>query len=316
MRIFLLASALVLALVPVQASAQDAPAATAPARWLQVDAVAVDRQGTPVTDLKPDEVEIWLERYRIPLESLTVLSDLDARRRRSIVLVLDDMTLPSELVPRARGLAQRLVKALEPGDHMAIVTLSGGGMKVTDDRAVLLRALESYGVRTALPIRPDDLAAQVLNTLTTVSRETAEWPGHRRTIVGIGPGWVFDTPIPPSPVSGDLRDEWTTAVRAMALANAALYVIDPGGVGSTRAMGGAGGLARDTGGHAFVNTNDLDGAADRIMREAVSYYIVRFEDPPFFRTAPLRQLEVRVRRPNVTMRARQLIAGAPDSPRR
>ena len=58
-----------------------------------------------------------------------------------------------------------------------------------------------------------------------------------------------------------------------------------------------------------MNSNDAPGAIDRIMTEASSYYIVQVEDPPFFRTAPLRKLDVRTKRPDVTLRARRLIPG-------
>ena len=151
--------------------------------------------------------------------------------------------------------------------------------------------------------------------LTAIARQAAELPGHRRTVVAIGSGWVFHTPIPPPTVARDLRDEWTTAMRSMALANVTLYVIDPSGVGGAPSMSGAIGMARETGGHAFLNTNDVNGAVDRIMREAVSYYILRFEDPPFFRTAPLRKLDVRAKRRDLTVRARQLIPGTPADKR-
>ena len=131
-------------------------------------------------------------------------------------------------------------------------------------------------------------------------------------MITIGPGWVFDTPIPPPSVARNLRDEWTTTVRAMAYSNIALYVIDPGGVGSSGTTGGAAGLARDTGGLAFINTNDIPAAIDRVMKEASGYYILQFEDPPFFRTAPLRKLDLRTRRSDVTLRARRLIPGTPS----
>nr|MDQ3420658.1 hypothetical protein [Acidobacteriota bacterium] len=62
-------------------------------------------------------------------------------------------------------------------------------------------------------------------------------------------------------------------------------------------------------GYAFLNTNDVGGAIDRIMNEASSYYILKFEDPPLFRTAPLRKLELKTRRKDVTLRARRLIPG-------
>jgi VWFA-related protein len=280
-----------------------------------VDAVAVDRKGNPVADLRPGDVEIWLEQYRIPLESMTVLTKDDERRRRTIVLLLDDITLAPELMPRAREAGRHLVEALEPEDRMAVVTLTGASIKSTDDRAALRRAIDAYGPRATEPLRPDDLAARVLNMLTAIARQAAELPGHRRTVVAIGPAWVFDTPIPPSTLARDLRDEWTSATRSMALANVTLYVIDPTGVGGAPSTSGTIGMARETGGYAFLNTNDVTGAVDRIMREAVSYYILRFEDPPFFRTAPLRKLDVRVKRRDVTVRARQLIPGTTASKR-
>lgn len=282
-----------------------------PAKLIELDAVAVDRQGGAVTDLKPGDIEVWLEQYRLPLESMTVLSHEDPRRRRTIVLLLDDITITPDLLPRARNVASRFIEALEPGDQMTIATLTGGGTGSTGDRARLRQALGRFGLRANAPLRPEELAAHVLTTYTAISRQVAELPGHRRTIVGIGSGWVFDTPIPHAAGGRNLREEWTTAVRAMAFSNAALYVIDPGGVGTTRAAAGTSGMARESGGFAFLNTNDLDGAVDRIMAEAVSYYILRIADPPFFRAAPLRKVDVRTTRRDVTIRARALIPGHP-----
>nr|MBA3640907.1 hypothetical protein [Acidobacteriota bacterium] len=60
------------------AGARPAPSqdpARAKAQILEVDAVAVDRHGKPVADLRAEDVEIWLEGYRLPLQSLTVLSE-------------------------------------------------------------------------------------------------------------------------------------------------------------------------------------------------------------------------------------------------
>ena len=88
-----------------------------------------------------------------------------------------------------------------------------------------------------------------------------EIPGRRKVIVAIGAGWLFDTPLPP-PSLRDLHDEWLTAMRAMAAANASLYVIDPVGLRPAGGLsyGGDSGFANETGGYAFVNTNDLAAA--------------------------------------------------------
>ena len=295
-------------LIATPATPQN-PTAAAKALMLELDVVAVDGQGKPVADLKPGDVEVWLESYRLPLQSLTVLSDNDERRRRSVILILDDMTVAHEMIPRIRRSATEVIERLEPGDRLSFGLLSDGGILTTATPAVVRQAIDRFNVRASAPWRADDLSVHVFATLTNIARQVAETPGRRKTLITVGPGWVFDTPIPPPSVSRNLRAEWTTTLRDMALSNVVLYVLDPGGVGSSPVSGGTVGLARDTGGHAFMNSNDVPGAIDRIMAEASNYYVVHVEDPPFFRTAPLRKVDVRTKRKDVTLRARTLIAG-------
>ena len=115
----------------------------------------------------------------------------------------------------------------------------------------------------------------MLKTLGALSRQMVEVGSQRKTIVAIGSGWVFDRPIPPPAVGLDPRKEWIAAMQAMALSNVSLYVIDPTGVAMSRRVdAGGSGFARETGGFAFISTNDLDGAADKIMREAANYYLL------------------------------------------
>jgi hypothetical protein len=87
-----------------------------------------------------------------------------------------------------------------------------------------------------------------------------------------------------------------------------VYAIEPGCVGTSR-FGSSGGFANETGGHAFVNTNDFNGAVEQVMREAGSYYIIEVADPPIQRKADLRELEVRILRRGVTMRVRRQMPG-------
>jgi len=95
----------------------------------------------------------------------------------------------------------------------------------------------------------------------------------------------------------------------MAAANVNLYVIDPAGVSVARADSGGTGFARETGGLAFIATNDLNAAADRILRDAANYYLIGVGDPPVGRGADLREIDVRVLRKGVTVRARRTITG-------
>jgi VWFA-related protein len=275
---------------------------------IHIHAVATDRRGNPVTDLRPDEFEVWINVYQVPIQTVTVISPASARRR-AFVLLLDDLATGPELALRVREAARRFVAKLAPGDEMAVVPLNGGATKSTDDRARLLRAIDAYSGLTAGMLPFDRLGEHVLNTFTSVSRQFSEVAGTK-VFVGIGTGWVFDTPVPHPGIGRDVRQEWGQAMRALALANATVYVIDPGGVGTAPfATGGASGFASETGGYAFLNTNDYDAAADRILRETSNYYVLDVADPPIGRKADLRELDVRVKRDGVTVRARKWIPG-------
>jgi len=284
--------------------AQDRPAST---RLLDIDIVAVDRDGQPVADLRPGDVEVWINEYRVPVESLEWVTPASSQAGRMIVLLMDDLTLDPTMVGRARDVANHFVGRMQPEDRMAVVMLNGGAMELTSDPARLRRRIDSLRQSLGV-IAVDQLGEHLLRTVDALARSLIEAPGKRKTIVGIGSAWLLDTPVPPAGMGRDLRREWFDALRSLALADASFYVIDPRGVGASRQIA-AQGFARETGGHAFVNTNDLDGAADRILREAANYYVVRVGDPPVGRKSQLRDLDVRTSRKDVTIRARRAIPG-------
>jgi VWFA-related protein len=300
--------ALLAAAAAASAPAQ-APVERVPGR-IVIDVVAVDRNGVPVMDLKRDEIEVWIGHFRVPIDTFTpVTPATDDKGGRVLVLLLDDVTLPLQMVPRARDVARRFVSRMLPGDQMAVVTLNGAGMESTSDQARLRKAVDAYDVRLAGVNRIDQLGQHVLKTVASISRQLVEAADQRKTIVAIGSGWLLDRPIPPPQVGQSLLPEWIDAMRIMALANVNLYVIDPAGVGVTRVGGGNSGFAHETGGFAFLNTNDLNGAADRILRETASYYMIGVGDPPVGGTG-LREMEVRVLRRGVTIRARRAVPGS------
>ena len=294
------------------AHAQKPPAAP-PGPRLHISAVAFDRDDRPVDDLRASDMEVWIGGYRVPIETLTVIDPTSAGQPgRLTVLLLDDTTLPPGLIPRVKDIARRFVERMAPGDEMAIVALNGDTMESSGDRNVLLRSIDAVGLLQASGVqRVDDVGAHVLKTVAVLSQQLLERPGGRKTIVGIGPARLFDTPIPNPIVGRDLRPEWTEAMRATASAGTHFYVIDPGGVGALPAFSGSSGFARETGGHTFVNTNDFTGAVDRIIGEASSYYVITVADPPVRRTSDLRELDVRVLRRGITVRTRRAIVGRP-----
>lgn len=301
----LLALLLLGGLAPVIA-AQDAPAKPI----LEIEAVVVDDDGKPVHDMRPAEFEVWIAGARVPIESVRWVSPSDQERAgRLFVLLLDDVTLDPTLATRTREVAKHFVDGMMPGDRMGVVMLNGGPMEITSEPARLRGHIDR--LRQSLGVTPvDRLGEQLLAKLTGIAQAIVEAPEPRRIIVAIGSAWLLDTPIPPGEIGGgrNLREEWFAATRALALAHAPYYVIDPAGVGARRV--GTHGLARETGGHPFINTNDLDGAADRILQEASHYYVLRVADPPFGRKAVMREADVRTSRRDVTVRARRGIPGA------
>lgn len=296
--------------VPSGGLQTSAPAAQGERRAprIRIDAVAVDRKGAPVVDLRQEEVEVWIGHFRVPTETFTVVTPA-SDEGRLIVLLLDDLTTPPQFGARGKDAARRFVNRLLPGDRMAIVTLNGSAMESTDDKGRLLRMIDAAPLQSAGSIPADRLGAHLLNTISALSRQMAEASDRRKTIVAIGSGWLFDRPMPPPAVGIDPRKEWIGAMQAMALANVNLYVLDPAGLGSRSVDTGSSGFARETGGLAFIATNDLSGAVDRILRESANYYLLEVGDPPVGRGADLRELDVRVLRPGVAVRARKTIVG-------
>src|SRR5689334_14197041 len=89
-------------------------------RGLTIDFVALDRNGAPVADLKPDEVEVWIGQFRAPVRQMTVVTpQADERGGRIIVLLLDDIALRLDSMPKAREAAQRFVDRMGANDQMA-----------------------------------------------------------------------------------------------------------------------------------------------------------------------------------------------------
>ena len=277
-----------------------------------IDAAFVDSKGTPVTDINRDEVQVWIGHFLAPIEDfISVTPDNDAGRgRRYLVLLLDDITTPLALVPRVKEAAKHFVSRMGPNDQMAVVTLDGSGMESTNDHARLLQAIDAYNVRATGVLRRDQLGEQVLKTISALAEALAAAGDQRKTIVAIGRSDIFDRPIPPIAMGLDLKPQWVDAMRAMALANATLYIVDASVLGA-RWMpdSGTAGFAHASGGTAFIGINDLDGAADKILAEAANYYLIGVKAPPVGGKADLSELQVKLKRRGITVRAREAVSG-------
>jgi len=196
---------------------------------------------------------------------------------------------------------------------------------------------------------PND-AERSFNARRTLSalRDTANWMaginGRRKSVIFFSEGIDYDiqdvfNSRGASSVLMDARDSIGSATRS----NVSIYSIDPRGLAglsdefigliepqnSTRVgreQLGTQGIERDlrvaqdslrliaeeTGGLALVNSNDFAGGFERIVRDNSSYYVLGYYTQPDSKSGRFHKVDVRVRRPGLTVRARRGYV-APDA---
>src|SRR4030095_1774986 len=108
------------ALISGALAAQEAP--TVPTR-LALDVVAVGRDGAPVIDLKPDDFEVWISGYRIPVEEVAFMTPETSPR--TIVLLLDNAAVGVDLAPRVKETARAFVSRMGSTDRISVIPVHG-----------------------------------------------------------------------------------------------------------------------------------------------------------------------------------------------
>src|SRR6059058_399869 len=140
---------------------------------VQVDAVVTDSKGKLVTDLKPEEIEIFedgrkqkITHFSLSLEPATATAEPETKSktavtnapplslnrlkpedvRRTIAIVVDDLGLSFESTYYVRRALKKFVdEQMRPGDLVAIIRTSGGMgalQQFTSDKRQLYAAIE------------------------------------------------------------------------------------------------------------------------------------------------------------------------------
>jgi VWFA-related protein len=175
-------------------------------------------------------------------------------------------------------------------------------------------------------------ARQSLNALKNVSEWFSTVRGRRKAILFVSEGIDYDISDFQNPGTSIIMDATRETLAAAARGNVSIYGIDPRGltnladqtieVGSfpddtslglgTQSIqrelflsqGSLRQLSDETGGFAAVNAGDFSTAFDRIVRDNSSYYAMAYY-PPSDKAGKFHKIEVRVRRPELRVRARQ-----------
>jgi VWFA-related protein len=261
---------------------------------------------------------------------------------RVYVIALDEVD--PQLVPRTRLFLRRFVEQHVAANDIAAVVYLGRGrardaQDFTSNRRLLVQAIEKFsGGFSSMPTPAAALAASGplstgenealsrarMRSLRDLTEFMARMRGRRKSMIYVTEtlGDVFGV----LDYNGGARsigfDDLHAAITAATRGNVSIYPVDPrgltagGGSGDAEIApepGGPAGLAHiqelraladATGGFAVVNTNTFDEAFTRIVRENSAYYVLGFTSANDRRDGRYRRLQVRVRRPGLTVRSR------------
>jgi VWFA-related protein len=263
----LLAGSVVLAgeQAPGPAPAQQQPTFKVQVDYVEVDAIATDRAGAVVSDLKKEDFQVIEDGQsqtitaftfvHIPVEQLQrpigaaapIEPDVKDNEHpfdgRLYVMIIDDYhTAFARTVPVKRAAKEFIDKHLGSNDLMAVIHTAGGGktsQELTSNKRLLLASVDrTFGVgpdsATIAKARGQGGAAmnagrslQAVATLDTV-RQVATWFGgiHGRRKTILFMSEGIDSDMTDMTVNDATRD----AIAAATQANVSIYGIDPRGL--------------------------------------------------------------------------------------
>lgn len=374
---------------------------------IQIDVTVTDKKGAIVRDLRSDEIEIYENGKKQDISNFSFISNTrelteeqkknppqaiplpptavkPEQVRRTIALVVDDLTLSFESTYYVRRALKKFVdEQMQEGDLVAIIR-TGAGIgalqQFTTDRRQLYAAIEKVrwnssgagnigafaplearidtgqeptepepGERTAEGIERENndfrasiFATGTLGAINYVVRGMAELPG-RKSVMLLSDGFkLFTKDAGGFTDSGRVLDSLRRLVDQANRASVVVYTMDARGLQVTgiTAADNTGGrtveqiqqaandrgnelrdtqdglrfLARETGGIAILNNNDLSGGIRKILDDQ-SYYLVGYQpDDETFdpKTRRFNKLDVRVTRPGTKVRYRSGFFGISD----
>ena len=177
-------------------------------------------------------------------------------------------------------------------------------------------------------------ARNTLSTLRQVADYLAGVRGRRKAVVYFSEGIDYDIDNTiGNRYASDLRDEMLAAIAAGTRANVSFYGVDPRGLSGLsdegiditaipndpmlglgyaslsdelrRSQDSLRTISEETGGFAAVNRNDFREAFSHIIQDNSGYYLLGYYSNDTRRDGRFRRVQVRVKRPGLTVRARK-----------
>jgi VWFA-related protein len=316
------------------------PAFRSGVQLVEIDARVFDAAGRFVGDIRRDEVEIVEDgRPQTIVEMFLVggapgvagasaspLPEAAPRVPQTWIFVFDQQHLKPNGFRRAKvALDAFMAERFRAGDLAGIVV----NEKMVDNRissvrAEFLAALSKVKVPTEAAARAADaaeaqssggdgeagatirelLSADVARQQRRAARTTVEMldgladglsrmPGPK-TVVVISEGFALV----------ELDTTLRKAVGNFSRAGARIYAVDARGIAGPP-VDAMNSLALDTGGMVLFNRNDMGAAFDLIAADTNAYYVIAYQPVNSRYDGKFRQVDVRVNRPGVSVRARR-----------
>jgi hypothetical protein len=317
---------------------------------LHIDLAAVTRTGEPITDLKAEDVTVRIGGRVRPVRSLQLVSagagdraglpapfgsNAGSEEPRAVALVIDeDSFRPGREAP-LREAVDGLVAGLAPADRISLTTIPYGGTKVplTTDHSRIPAALARVVGGAPESQSGSELACRTRRTVDALIG-FIEAMGYRdvpTTVIFVSAGMApprRDAPVTRAPGMCELPVDLFRRVGEIAgAARAQFYIVPPvdlisagsvtreniagaGFTGSDNPIEGLEQLAGVTGAKTIPLTGSHGGALARILRETSARYVAGVEPREDDRNERPAQLEVKVTRPDVEVRATAHVAFA------
>lgn len=311
------------------------PAAQTPAfrsgvETLEVDARVFDADGRFVPDLTIEDFDLFEDGTRQRIQALYLVGGAPPQDRvggagspeaaralpraaHTWIFVVDDRHISLNGFVRAREAVNSfLAERFRAGDLAGIVVndrMIGDRISSTREEylAAVARMVQPQGdIASGVPSRdPIQPAMATLDVLDALAAGLAAMPGPK-TVVLLSDGFTRTADL--IRLAGTLRN----VVGTFARAGARIYAVDTRGIEGAPDHG-LNSLAVDTGGVVLFNVNNIGTALDEIAADTNTYYVIGYQPVNTRSDGTYRAIDVRVKRPGLTVRARKGYLALPPS---
>ncbi|MEO8078432.1 MAG: VWA domain-containing protein [Acidobacteriota bacterium] len=277
-----------------------------------------------------------------------VRSNIEPFNGRVLLIVLDDLNTDFRRTPLVQAAARQFVRRYVGSNDIVAVVTTGGSTRAaqefTSSRPRLIAAVDKFMGRKSPRVDSDAergfFARNTYTTLKNLAEFLGPIRGRRKSIVWFGEGVSYDIGNPFAARDADtVRAAMQDTIAAANRANVSFYGVDARGIGAgldeaieisgipddtnstsaianevRRAQDSLRSVSTETGGFAVVNQNDLNAAFAHVIRDNSSYYVLGYYASNDKRDGKFRNLEIRVTRPGVTVRARKGYVSARGKP--